>query len=48
MKHSLQPGLIYLYHFTVPPCKTVPALCPHADEFQISAISQIIRSKQWQ
>lgn len=35
MKPSLKPGIVYEHRFVVPPTKTVPALYPEADEFQV-------------
>lgn len=35
MKPSLQPGITYRHRFVVPVTKTVPALYPEAEEFQV-------------
>ena len=35
MKDTLKPGIEYIHKFTVPPTKTVPALYPESDEFQV-------------
>jgi fluoroacetyl-CoA thioesterase len=35
LKPSLQPGLAYRHRFVVPATKTVPALYPEAEEFQL-------------
>ena len=35
MKPTLKPGLRYEHRFVVPASKTVPALYPEADEFQV-------------
>lgn len=35
MTISLKPGLLYEFSFTVPEGKTVPALYPEAEEFQL-------------
>lgn len=35
MKPSLKPGITYEHRFVVPPNKTVPALYPEAEEFQV-------------
>ncbi|WP_320041867.1 thioesterase family protein [uncultured Desulfobacter sp.] len=35
MKETLKPGIRYEHKFTVPASKTVPALYPEAEEFQV-------------
>ena len=35
MKETLQPGIEYEFKYTVPVSKTVPALYPEAEEFQV-------------